>query len=185
MLRYTNKFKNECKRYKLDGDQRAIADLIIMGWNPKDAYIAIGKYNATLSDEYHLNQIEEFKTLDFNEYLKKRERKLELQMKGIKTPDDDTGQGSEESKGKFRTKDEVIDALASTVDSLHGKDKADVLMKLADLQRMKQEEVVEEDNTIHFYLPISCKMCDLYNKEKERRRKQWLKEQKENGEDEE
>ena len=50
-----------------------------------------------------------------------------------------------------------------------GKDRADLLMKIADLQRMKQEENIAEDNTVHFYVPVTCHMCDLYNREKERK----------------
>lgn len=41
-------------------------------------------------------------------------------------------------------------------------------MRITDLQRMKQEERVEEDNTVHFYLLLTYHMCDLYNKEKKR-----------------
>ena len=44
----------------------------------------------------------------------------------------------------------------------------DAQMRITDLQRMKHEERVEEDNTVHFYLLLTYHMCDLYNKEKKR-----------------
>lgn len=36
-------------------------------------------------------------------------------------------------------------------------------MKLADLQQMKRDPVDDtEDNTVHYYLPLSCHKCSLY-----------------------
>ena len=36
-------------------------------------------------------------------------------------------------------------------------------MKLADLQQMKKDPVEEtEDNTVHYYLPLTCHKCSLY-----------------------
>ena len=75
----------------------------------------------------------------------------------------------ENSRGSYRTKEEVLDALIAELPYVTGKDRADLLMKIADLQRMKQEENIAEDNTVHFYVPVTCHMCDLYNKEKERK----------------
>lgn len=170
MFSYTTKFKQECKRYKIDGNHRAIADLILLGWTPKDAYIAVGLYDATYSDTFHEGMIREITENEaFKTYVCKTERKKELDVeKKVKAKVGGEEEETDDASGRYRTKDEVIEALASTVDTLHGKDRADVLMKLADLQRMKQEEVVEEDNTVHFYLPVTCHMCDLYVKEKKR-----------------
>ena len=75
----------------------------------------------------------------------------------------------ENARGSYRTKEEVLDALIAELPYVSGKDRADLLMKIADLQRMKQEENIAEDNTVHFYLPVTCHMCDLYNKEKKRK----------------
>ena len=75
----------------------------------------------------------------------------------------------ENARGSYRTKEEVLNALIAELPYVSGKDRADLLMKIADLQRMKQEENIAEDNTVHFYLPVTCHMCDLYNKEKKRK----------------
>lgn len=77
--------------------------------------------------------------------------------------------GEDEFAGKFRDKDEVLNALAATVKDLKGKERADVLMKIADLQQMKKEETIKEDNTVHYYLPLSCKNCELYMKARRRK----------------
>lgn len=67
----------------------------------------------------------------------------------------------------LRTKDGIINALVAELKYTRGKARVD----LADLQRMKEEESEKEkeDNTIHFYIPGQCYMCNLYIKEKERR----------------
>ena len=72
------------------------------------------------------------------------------------------------TKENLRTKDGIINALVAELKYTRGKARADLLMKLADLQRMKEEETEKEDETIHFYVPITCYDCDLYMREKER-----------------
>ena len=44
--------------------------------------------------------------------------------------------------------------------------KADIGMKLADLQQMKKEQT-EQEEQIKYYLPLQCSKCALYLKEKE------------------
>lgn len=44
--------------------------------------------------------------------------------------------------------------------------KADIGMKLADLQQMKKEQT-EQGEQINYYLPLQCSKCALYIKEKE------------------
>ena len=45
------------------------------------------------------------------------------------------------------------------------KQKTEILMKLADLQQMKKDATKEEeDNTVHYYLPLNCRNCELFIK---------------------
>ena len=71
-----------------------------------------------------------------------------------------------------RTKEQLIDELnvlaSSTADP---KTRTDILLKLADMAGMKKEEVKNEDNTIRFYLPLTCHHCELYQKAKEAKRR--------------
>lgn len=76
----------------------------------------------------------------------------------------------------FRKKEDVVAELNQLATSVkEPKLKAEILLKLADLQQMKKEEVIEEEETVHFYVPVSCHMCDLYNREK--RKKEMEKQQ--------
>ncbi|MBR8739031.1 hypothetical protein [Bacteroides pyogenes] len=76
----------------------------------------------------------------------------------------------EEDEGvvKYRDKSSVLAGLEETLPLLRGKDRADVLMKIADLQQMKKEENVEEVDTVHYYLPLQCYRCSLFLAEKEK-----------------
>lgn len=63
---------------------------------------------------------------------------------------------------EYRDKDAVLSGLEQTLPYLRGKDRADVLMKIADLQRMKKDENTEEEETVHYYLPLQCYRCSLF-----------------------
>ena len=39
-----------------------------------------------------------------------------------------------------------------------------ILSELADLQRMDRDATKEDKELIHFYVPLTCKRCNLYNK---------------------
>ena len=77
---------------------------------------------------------------------------------------------------KNRDKDDIVAELNTLVNATRDpKQKTEILMKLADLQQMKKDKTQdEEDNTIHFYIPINCYQCPLFlaNKKKGNRRLQ-------------
>lgn len=60
----------------------------------------------------------------------------------------------------LKSKEGMIDALEEQVHSTEDpKQKADILMKIADLQRMKQDENTEKERLVHYYLPLRCEVC--------------------------
>ena len=75
------------------------------------------------------------------------------------TPEDES-----EDLEKYKSKDQMILELSKSLKGTTGKERADILMKIADLQRMKQEETKEAEERVHFYLPLPiCKNCDYKN----------------------
>ena len=92
------------------------------------------------------------------------------------SPKEDTAQIAEGNKvdkktlDTFRSKDGILENLIKVLPSLTGKDKAAVLMQIADLQRMKQEENKEEAQQVLYYHPISCHRCQLYKEFREKQR---------------
>ena len=54
---------------------------------------------------------------------------------------------------QYTTKEGIISELASLVDVATGKEKAEILCKIADLKQMKKENDEKICKTVHFYLP--------------------------------
>ncbi len=71
---------------------------------------------------------------------------------------------------QYRDKDAVLSGLEQTLPYLRGKDRADVLMKIADLQQMKKDENTEEEETVHYYLPLQCYRCSLFIADRAKRK---------------
>ena len=97
-----------------------------------------------------------------SEYVKKylNERSILLQ--------DRATEGNKPKAGR-RDKDAIVSELNILADATKDpKQKTEILMKLADLQQMKKDVTKEEeDNTIHYYLPLNCRNCELYIKRKQ------------------
>lgn len=64
----------------------------------------------------------------------------------------------------LKSKEGMIDALSEQVKNADDpKQRADILMKIADLQRMKQDENTEKEKLVHYYLPLRCEECPWKN----------------------
>lgn len=72
---------------------------------------------------------------------------------------------------QYRDKDAVLSGLEETLPLLRGKDRADILMKIADLQQMKKDENTEEEETVHYYLPLQCYRCSLFLADRAKKKK--------------
>jgi hypothetical protein len=163
MLDYSRKFKTECSKAKLDPQVRAMAELMVQGWTPQDAYIAVGFNKPALSDEYNKSQIEKYITdTDFNVYMESRRKSIKRGI--LKQYTSESEEEEEEVKVKLMTKEEILQQALQSALSLpvNDKNRVEILMKYADLAQMRKESVEAEDNTIHYYLPLTCNNCSLY-----------------------
>jgi hypothetical protein len=79
---------------------------------------------------------------------------------------------SEDNYIDFSQRNNVIEALSKSAneetDSLR---RTKILSEIADLQRMDKDENKDDKELIHFYLPLTCKRCNLYCQEMEKRKK--------------
>lgn len=63
----------------------------------------------------------------------------------------------------LRSKDETLEELNQlATETNDAKLKAELLMKIADLQNWKKEQQTEESEQIKYYLPLKCSQCQLY-----------------------
>lgn len=54
---------------------------------------------------------------------------------------------------QYKCKEGIVDALAELVEGAEGKERADILIKIADLKQFKKEQNENLCKTVHFYLP--------------------------------
>ncbi len=66
--------------------------------------------------------------------------------------------------GSMRTKEQIITAMELELPATKGKARTDLLMKLADLQAIKNEIVTPPEQRVLFYLPLhQCDKCPYTN----------------------
>lgn len=185
------KQKSLLRKFKISAVQRAFVDLILSGWDEKDVYLFMKLYNPIYADDYNASELRKFledggvSAYRKHALIEQRDKwagillrqhtdqdvdDCKVDKKSSDSVGQDSGDSASSSEKRYRDKDEVIDELASTVKDLHGKDKADVLMKIADLQQMKKEKDDTREKTVHFYLPLKCDYCPLHIKFMERKR---------------
>lgn len=122
------------------------------------AYKLSRRGEVTATDNLHRLALRWLRSPDVKSYID--DHKILLLEKAAK-PDDP-------NKPKNRDKDDIVAELNTLANATRDpKQKTEILMKLADLQQMKKDKTQEEeDTTIHYYLPISCYNCELYQAKK-------------------
>lgn len=144
------------KQFNCESNDVYFAMLMAMGLSATEAYIAIFRPltsgSATLANK-HLRENPQINSLIT--YLKTEKTTVENNV-----IDDDVSSLVE----NYKEKDFIIAELIKSLSGLKGKDRAEVLNKIADLQQMKKEEMKNDEERVHFYLPLPiCKDCPNKN----------------------
>ena len=110
--------------------------------------------------------------LKVNKPLKADRIELREELNESETLNDDNEndiQKNEEVLKKISDKSFILAELYRSLRILRGKERATVLMQIADLQRMKQDDLKEDEEKRVFYLPFvsSCRSCKLMKLYKE------------------
>lgn len=174
--KFSRFIKAEIKRYNINEQEKCFADLMAAGWKDKDAYLASGLYNYVYSKETNLR---EMNTLisddeDFRNYwflARKRAARgskeavssLEEEEEGVPSPDDIDMQTELSKENQLR--DLLIAKKKAVIGS---SDWLKIVQTIADITQAKKDEIQTEDNTIHYYLPLTCSQCSLYKAAKRR-----------------
>jgi hypothetical protein len=139
----------------------------------------------TLDDAYHLCHRDSKATGDYihvmalrwvrkgspqRDYLDSLNKRLIVV--GKLAQDGTKDKSSESEYIDFSQKDNVIMALSKSAnEEVDGLRRAKILSEISDLMRMDKEENKEDKELIHFYLPLTCKRCNLYCQAMEKRKK--------------
>lgn len=158
----SKQIKNSFKREGLDdASTLAMADLMAIGWKPMDAFIMTFRPSMSVHKGFIEARIKGITDNSaFKAYLNKRSRHLSRMFSKAKSTNKD---GGDEYEGLSR--DDVLKRLEAMEASLAPDDvklRTDVLMKIADLKKFKDNAPEETDSTKHYYLPKKCFSCEYY-----------------------
>ena len=142
------------KRNKFDKPEfLAMADLLLMGWSEMDAYIIAFSPSKAYDKTFIKNRV---KSIMSNPALKNYINSRGLIM--------NSGKEKEINKEDFKplTKEEVLMQLQSLLrKSISPKERTEILMKISDLMRFKDEVATEDDSRV-YYMPRKCYSCEWY-----------------------
>ena len=157
MLEPSPRLKKEAKRIGCDANHIIMADLILSGYTEAEAFDIA--YSERTAAGVQQKIAERERVLASDGY----KRAYEDRRQSRKVSTEDT-----EVRDKTAVARELNQLITNTTDQ---KLKAELLMKLADLQQMKKDTTADDDDPVQFYFPMSCEKCPLlqrYNEMLER-----------------
>lgn len=166
----SNSLLKEVKKRKLPNPEtKVFCDLVIAGWDKEDAYIFSNLWNSTYSALMNRQDMDkllqnQFVSSYIDEKMKAAENKKKKAAKEEKIEVTEIDVAEELSKEAQLT--ELI--RAKKMHQEGSKEWLDIKKMIADITRVKQDEIKDEDDLVHFYVPIQCHQCSLYLAQKKK-----------------
>ena len=158
---YTTKIENRAKKFKLTVEEYYFVVLSSYGESVDDAWNATVRRGITWTKSARKEEIDRILNSEGAVALKDELNPM------IDDEDDDY------MEYDLTDKEQVVKALTKlSRKKMKPSEAAAIIMKAADLQMMKKEETKAEDETIHYYIPLTCFKCPLkkkYDKEVEKK----------------
>lgn len=174
----TNALLKECKKFKLRTPMHKVfCELVLAGWEKEDAYAFSGLWNPTYSTLMNIQDMNHLLKEDAGvvnyidmrvkeqEALKKKAKRAAAEEEKAKTELAEIDMTTELSK-EVQLKELLIAKGKHPVGS---KEWLDIKKLIAEISRVKTENMETEDELVHFYVPLQCHNCSLYNKAKEKK----------------
>ena len=158
----SSKMKQLMRSYELELEDVLFAQLVADGYSQQEAAQAI----------YHPMGMS---LTPFSRKLMERKSGIKLLIDNIKDDMErankrvdeiiaSTNPKSKKKKAVF-DKDRIIEELHIQYSrAKEGKEKADIMTKIADIMQVKKEEAKEEEKRLVYYLPLRCEICPWKNK---------------------
>lgn len=171
---FSRGLKGEAKRYKISVKEKAFADLIVMGWKDVDAYIISGLYNPIYNKTANLGQMNSLllTNKNFRLYLEMMEKRAKRNSRKQEKTEEEEIAGNMDMATELSKENQLRELLIAKKQMKVGTPEwLKIVQTIADITQAKKDEIQTEDNTIHYYLPLTCNICELYQaakrKEKE------------------
>lgn len=149
MLEPSQRLKKEAARLGCEVNHIIMADLVLSGYTENEAYDIAYSERVGMSAQQKISEREREYASDGY----KRAYEEKRNTRKYKTEQQDL-------RDKETVARELNTLITSTTDP---KLKAELLMKLADLQQMKKDATAIDEEPVRFYLPLSCERCPLLN----------------------
>ncbi len=148
--------------------EKALADLVIIGYSASEAYLLLfqtkakgGSINTLASRVWKSSKVQEYVHYQQNKLIAK------LSNETIQVEE----QTPKSSEIEMRTQGDILAEINQIINEVkEPKIKGQLLMKLSDLQKRENPNDIIKDKVV-FYLPLTCYDCKYYQ-EKEAERKQ-------------
>lgn len=147
MLNPSPRLKKEASRIGCKENHIILADLILSGYTEAEAYDIA--YSERVMTAAKIKIAEREEVLRSEEYQRAFEDRQEARRYTTEAVD-------------LRDKESVARDLNTLINkTTDPKLKAELLMKLADLQQMKKDASAIDDDPVQFFLPLDCERCPL------------------------
>lgn len=170
---FSNKTQITARKYNVDPRTVLFAYLVAGGVDKVDAYFCLFVRGAKKPTREQINT-DIADLIQNNPGLKILIQKIKLNKQVNKANDNEVKTAIQEQNNKdniinseelnkYTDKTFIIAKLAQAAKNSTGKELAQILMNIADLQRMKQEETKSDDERRRFYLPYvsHCRTCKI------------------------
>lgn len=160
-LSYSKEIKDKIKLHKVENPEYiAMADLMLLGWSEMDAFIVAVSPEMTMNKTFAENRIRSIiNTPSFKQYMNDRSIAMGLSSAKSKPIGKKDGEIEIISKEKVLIELQRMYNLTPLSDQ---KTRTEILMKISDLQRYKDDIVESDANTKRYYMPKKCYTCSYY-----------------------
>lgn len=154
---FTPQVKADLRKYKLTPETLTLCDLILHGWNEMDAFRVCGLFDQSLSDSANATELARLRsTKPISDYLALKR----WQSGEDRIPQSEGGTYiSDEEIAQQTSKQEQIRKLVAAQKeySPGSKEWLDMAKLIADLTQAKKEEIITDEDIVHYYLPLQCR----------------------------
>lgn len=162
----SSKMKQLMRSYELELEDVLFAQLVADGYSQQEAaqaiYHPMGMSLTTFSRK--LMEKKAGIKLLIDNLIADKERALRRVDEMLATIDPKK-KGRGKNKATF-DKDRIIEELHLQYErAKEGKERAEIMMKIADIMQVKKEEAKEEEKRLTYYLPLRCEICPWKNKD--------------------
>jgi hypothetical protein len=142
---------------KLTDKEKFCLDAYIVNGNADMAYTLSREKPPTATENLHRLALRWLRKPEVKTYLEERRAVIYTRTEKVS---DMEKEDVKQLVDAYKDKDYIIAELVKAQAGLSGKEKADILNRIADLQQMKKNEEKKEDERVHFYLPLpTCDDC--------------------------